>query len=247
MKALPTAALVLAPLVLVGCSSDDRDRATVQVLAAASLTESFEALEAEFEARNEGVDVQLQFGSSTELAAAVSDGAPGDVLATADESSMQLAVDAGVTATEPVVFAENELVIVTAPGNPEGVASLADLDGLDWVRCADDVPCGRVAVTLLDDAGVSAEPVSLEADVKATLEKVVSGEVDAGLVYRSDAVAAAGDIALVPVDGAEAVPAVYYVAPLAQSPDAALAEAWIDLVASDAGREELSSAGFRVP
>jgi molybdate transport system substrate-binding protein len=138
-------------------------------------------------------------------------------------------------------------VIVTAPGNPAGVRSLADLDGLDWVRCADDVPCGRVAVTLLDDAGVTTAPVSLEVDVKATLEKVVSGEVDAGLVYRSDAVAAGGDTTLVPVEGAETVPAVYYVAPLAQSPDAALADAWIDLVESEAGREELAAAGFRVP
>jgi molybdate transport system substrate-binding protein len=247
VKQLLASLPLLAPLALVGCSGDDGDGATLQVLAAASLTESFEALEAEFEARNEGVDVQLQFGSSTDLAGTVADGAPGDVLATADETSMQLAVDAGVTAEEPAAFAENELVIVTAPGNPAGVRSLADLDGLDWVRCANDVPCGRVAVTLLDDAGVTAEPVSLEVDVKAALEKVVSGEVDAGLVYRSDAVAAGGDTALVPVEGAEAVPAVYYVAPLAQSPDAALADAWIDLVESEAGREELSAAGFRVP
>jgi molybdate transport system substrate-binding protein len=246
VRQLLASLLLLAPVALGGCSGDD-GQTTLQVLAAASLTESFEALETEFEARHTGVDVQLQFGSSTDLAGTVADGAPGDVLATADETSMQLAVDAGATAEEPAAFAENELVVVTAPGNPEGVRSLADLDGLDWVRCADDVPCGRVAVTLLDGAGVSAEPVSLEVDVKATLEKVVSGEVDAGLVYRSDAVAAAGDTALVPLDGAEEVPAVYHVAPLAQSRDAALADAWVDLVESEAGREALSASGFRVP
>lgn len=230
-----------------GTEEGGAEQTTLQVLAAASLTESFEALASEFEARHEGVEVELQFGSSTDLAGTVADGAPGDVLATADETAMQLAVDAGSTAADPAAFAENELVIVTAPGNPEGVASLADLEGLDWVRCADDVPCGRVARTLLDDAGVMAEPVSLEVDVKATLEKVTSGEVAAGLVYRSDAVAAAGETALVPVDGAETVPAVYYVAPLTQAGDADLAADWIELVRSEAGREELRAAGFSVP
>ena len=82
------------------------------------------------------------------------------------------------------------LVLVTGPGNPLGIESLDDLEGTSWVRCADEAPCGRVAVEVLDAAGVTAEPVSLEDDVRATLDKVTSGEVDAGLVYATDAVAA---------------------------------------------------------
>lgn len=243
--------LVLLLPALVACGApgagDTDEETTLNVLAAASLTEAYTSLAEDFEADHEGVEVELQFGSSTDLAETVSDGAPGDVLATADEAAMQVAVDAGVTAAEPAAFAENQLVIVTAPGNPEDVASLADLDGLDWVRCADDVPCGRVAVTLLDSAGVTAEPVSLEVDVKATLEKVATGEADAGLVYASDAVGAGDDAEAVDIDNAEEAPAVYYVAPLTQSVDADLAADWIELVGSAAGREELRSAGFTVP
>jgi len=233
--------LLIAPG-LVACGGDEEE--TLQVLAAASLTEAYTALARDYEFDHPGVEVELQFGSSTDLAETLADDAPGDVLATADERSMQIAVDAGVTASEPQVFALNELVIVTARGNPDRIRSLEDLDGVDWVRCADDVPCGRVALTLLDAAEVTAEPVSLEVDVKATLEKVASGEADAGLVYASDAVSASSAVDSVPIEGSAAVPAVYYVAPLAQAADTELAEAWIALVGSAAGDVALNNAGF---
>ncbi|GAA1476505.1 molybdate ABC transporter substrate-binding protein [Nocardioides aestuarii] len=249
-KNLPVLVLLL-PLALAGCGGDSEagagDPEKLQVLAAASLTEAFTTLADDFETDHDGVEVELQFGSSTDLAETVADGAPGDVLATADETAMQIAVDADVTAEEPVVFAENQLVIVTAPGNPAGVESLDDLADVDWVRCADDVPCGRVALSLLDGAGVTAEPVSLEVDVKATLEKVATGEADAGLVYASDAVTAGDDVESVAIDGAQEVPAVYYLAPLAQSSDADLAGDWIELVESASGRQALEDAGFSSP
>ena len=114
------------------------------VLAAASLTDVFEDLAGEFEAAHDGAEVTFSFGSSTDLAEQVADGAPGDVLATADETSMGLAEDAGVTG-DVTSFATNVLTIVTPAGNPAGVESLADLDGTTWVRCTDEAPCGKVA------------------------------------------------------------------------------------------------------
>lgn len=245
--------LVLLLPTLAGCgwaergAADQRPGETIQVLAAASLVEAFGELAEDYEAGHEGVEVELLLGSSTALAETVADGAPGDVLATADATSMQVAVDAGVTTAEPVVLAENQLVLVTAPGNPAGLGSLADLADVDWVRCADDVPCGRVAVSLLEGAGVTTEPVSLEADVRATLEKVTAGEVDAGLVYASDAVSAGDAVETVEIAGADRVPAVYHVAPLEQAADADLAGDWIELVTSETGRQALADAGFTVP
>lgn len=232
---------------LPGVAACSGDGATIQVLAAASLTEAFTGLAEDYEADHEGVEVELLFGSSTDLAETVADDAPGDVLATADETSMQVAIDAGVTDADPAVFAENQLVIITAPGNPEGIERLNDLADVSWVRCADDLPCGRVALSLLDGAGITAEPVSLEVDVKATLEKVSSGEADAGLVYASDGVAAGGAVEATPIKGSEEFPAVYYIAPLAQSADSELATDWIDLVNSDSGRQALDDAGFSAP
>ncbi len=168
------------------------------------------------------------------------------MLATADETSMGLAEDAGVTG-EVETFATNVLTIVVPKGNPAGLESLDDLAGATWVRCADEVPCGKVAVAVLEAAGITAEPVSLEEDVRATLDKVISGEADAGLVYATDAVAAADDVDAVEIPGAEDAPTSYLATTLEQSGDADLAAGWIAWVTSAEGRAILRDAGFGSP
>jgi len=248
------AALVLL-LPLAACGGGDDGEAArdggsggggeLTVLAAASLTDVFADLATPFEEEHD-VDVSFSFGSSTDLAEQVADGAPGDVLATADEASMQLAEDAGVTG-EVTTFATNVLTIVVPKGNPAGIESLDDLAGATWVRCADEVPCGKVAVSVLDAAGVTAEPVSLEEDVRATLDKVVSGEADAGLVYATDAVAAADDVDAVEIPGADDVPTSYVAATLEQAADADLAADWLAWVTSEDGQAILADAGFGSP
>ena len=69
--------------------------------------------------------------------------------------------------------------------------------------------------------GITAELVSLEEDVRATLDKVVSGEADAGLVDATDAVAAADDVDAVEIPGAEDKLTSDFAATLEQSEDAA--------------------------
>jgi molybdate transport system substrate-binding protein len=215
------------------------------VLAAASLTDVFTELGERFGAEQDA-EVTFSYGSSTDLAEQAADGAPGDVLATADTTSMGVAEEAGVTG-EVSEFATNVLVVVTAPGNPLGIETLDDLEGTSWVRCADEVPCGRVAVDVLDAAGVTAEPASLEEDVRATLDKVTSGEVDAGLVYATDAVAAGDTVATVEIPEAADAETTYAVATLDQSADGELARAWVDLLLSDEGQHALVAAGFTTP
>ena len=226
-------------------SGGSADGGTLTVLAAASLTDVFEELATGFEDEHD-VAVTFSFGSSTDLAEQVADGAPGDVLATADSTSMGIAEDAGVTG-EVETFATNVLTIVVPAGNPAGITSLGDLEGTTWVRCADEVPCGKVAVAVLRDAGVTAEPASLEEDVRATLDKVVSGEADAGLVYATDAVASGDDVEAVAIPGAEANLTSYYATTLQQSEDADLAADWVAWVTSDEGQEVLGDAGFGSP
>jgi molybdate transport system substrate-binding protein len=234
---------------LAGCGGDpgpeDDERPELTVLAASSLTDVFEDLASDFE-EQEGAEVTFSFGSSTDLAGQAADGAPGDVLATADEISMQSAQDAGGTGGV-VEFARNVMVIVTPAGNPAGIKGLEDLEGAIWVRCADEVPCGRVARAVLEDNGVTAEPASLEDDVRATLDKVIAGEADAGLVYASDAVAAGDDVETVRIPGAEEELTSYFATTLEQSDDAGLAQAWVDLVTSDQGQRVLTDAGFSLP
>ncbi|MBC2932916.1 molybdate ABC transporter substrate-binding protein [Nocardioides sp. zg-1228] len=228
-----------------GDEGDAADGGELTVLAAASLTDVFAELAVPFEEEHD-TEVGFSFGSSTDLAGQAADGAPGDVLATADDASMAVAQDAGVTG-DVETFATNVLTIVVPDGNPAGIASLDDLADATWVRCADEVPCGKVAAAVLDAAGVEADPVSLEDDVRATLDKVASGEADAGLVYASDAVAAADDVDSVEIPAADDALTSYSVATLDQSQDPALAADWVTWVTSDEARAILTDAGFGTP
>ncbi len=241
--------LVIGTLAGCGGTDDSGDDAKASskltVLAAASLTDVFAELAEQFEQEHDGTEVSFSFGSSTDLAEQVADGAPGDVLATADETSMKLAEDAGVT-LDVSTFATNVLTIVVPADNPADITSLDDLADTNWVRCADEVPCGRVATAVLADNDITAEPVSLEEDVRSTLDKVVSGEAEAGLVYATDAVAAGDSVQAVPIKGADSELTSYFTSVLDQSENAELAQQWVDFVASDDGRAILEKAGFGV-
>ena len=226
-------------------SETSSDETVLRVLAASSLTDVFTGFEKAFEASHPGVDVQLSFGSSTDLAAQVKDGAPGDILATADHDSM---VAAGPNANDhDTEIATNVLVIATPAGNPQHIRSLADLAGRTWVRCDPAAPCGKVADKVLAAQHVTAKPASLEPDARSTLDKVVSGEADAGLVYATDAESAGKDVTAVTIPGAEKAEAHYYVSALEQSTQPQLAADWVVLVAGAEGQAALAKAGFGKP
>lgn len=241
-RALVALVVVLGSLTACG---GDSESDTLTVLAAASLTGVFDELAQTFEAEHEGVDVQLSFGSSGTLARQAVDGAPGDVLATADEASMQVAADSDALDGDPALFATNTAVLVVPAGNPARISSAADLNdaGVDYVVCVDTAPCGKAAATLLPENGVTAEPASEEVDVKAVLAKVASGEADAGIVYVTDATAAGDAVETVELAGAEEARQTYPIAVLAQSEND-LAQDWVDLVLSTEGQQLLADAGF---
>ena len=245
------AALVLVVGGTTACGTGD-DR-TLTVLAAASLTETFTELAETFEAEHEGVEVELVLGASTALAEQVVDGAPGDVLATADERSMQTAEAADALSATPEPFATNTLTLVTPPDNPAGIDSLTDLASpdVDFVACAATAPCGALAAELLDQLldqeGVAAEPATEEVDVKAVLARVSQGEADAGLVYRTDVLSAGDDVVGRAFAEAEAARNRYPVAVLDDAPNPAAARAFVDLLLSDDGLRVLTGAGFTEP
>lgn len=245
---LAAAGLLLLVPAAAGCGSDGADGSReLTVLAAASLTETFTALAAEFESDHPDVEVRLAFDSSATLAEQAVGGAPADVLATADTRTMDRAGQA--QAAEPQVFATNEMVLVVPADNPAGVTGFADVadGGTTYVVCVETAPCGAVWAEIASDRGVRAEPASLEVDVKSVLAKVTSGEADAGLVYATDAVAAGAQVRSFPVPGSQDHVTEYPVAPLLQSDDLALAEEFVDLVLSERGRDVLDAAGFGAP
>jgi molybdate transport system substrate-binding protein len=241
------AVLVLA-LPVAACGGHGAgDDTTLTVLAAASLTGTFTDLADRFERKHPGVRVDLAFDSSATLARQAVEGAPGDVLATADTTTMDGAQEA--LDGDPRAFATNTMVLVTPGDNPAGIRRLTDLgrDGVTWVACVRTAPCGAVAAGLLAENHVAAEPASLEVDVKAVLAKVVSDEADAGLVYRTDAVAAGDGVRSWRIPGATDRPTTYPIALLSQAEHPGLAAEFVDLVTSAAGRRILDDAGFGTP
>lgn len=239
--------LALVGTGVVACSDDGSD-SELTVLAAASLNETFTTLADAFETAHPDVSVRLSFDSSATLAGQAVGGAPADVLATADASTMQDAVDAGAVIS-PAPFASNTMTLVVPAGNPAGITSFVDLDapGVDYVVCVDTAPCGRAGAGLLDRNGIAAEPASLETDVKAVLAKVVSDEADAGLVYVTDAVAAGDAVQALDIPEADTEALQYPIGVLEQAGDRDLAQEFVDLVLSAEGQAILRDAGFGAP
>src|SRR4051812_15692691 len=223
---------------------------TITVSAAASLTEAFTKMAADFQKANPGTTITLNFGASSALVQQIRGGAPADVFASADGTNMQKLVAGGEVTAEPTVFAANELTIVVKKGNPENVKSLTDLADLDVVSlCADAVPCGKYAQQALAGAGVTIPPgmITKGADVKTTLAAVSTGDADAAIVYTTDAKAAGATIQAVRIPAWLNVYAVYPIAPIASSENPDLAKAWVDYTASSAGQKTLQSFGFLAP
>jgi molybdate transport system substrate-binding protein len=232
-----------------GSSSTAGVRGPITVLAAASLTESFSQIGKDFEAANPGTKITFSYGGSSGLAQQITSGAPADVFAAASPATMKTVTDAGDAAGTPATFVKNQLVIAVPRGNPMGITSLAALakSGVKVALCAEQVPCGAAAKKALAAANVKVTPVTLEQDVKAAVSKVKLGEVDAALVYRTDAKAAASD-----VDGIEfpeSAQAInnYPIVALKNAPNAAGAAAFVAYVESAPAQQVLTDAGFQQP
>ncbi|HWS31173.1 MAG TPA: molybdate ABC transporter substrate-binding protein [Actinoplanes sp.] len=249
---------VAALLALTGCGSTDEPASSgnadksvgaVTVFAAASLTESFTTIGKSFESANPGTTVTFNFAGSSALATQINEGAPADVFASASPKNLTVLTDAGNVSGTPTTFVKNQLVIAVVKGNPKGVAALTDLTGADLkvAICAEAVPCGAAAKTALEASAVKVTPVTLEQDVKAALSKVKLGEVDAALVYRTDAKASAADVDA--VEFPESAKAIndYPIAVLKNAKNAAGAQKFIDYVLSDDGIKVLTEAGFQAP
>lgn len=244
----PLAATLLMALAVLaaGCSGvgseDAGGRREVVVMAASSLTDVVEAVSA----ADPNVTPVLS-GSST-LVAQLSAGADADVLITADAATMDRATAEGSIRGTPVVIATNTVVLATAPGNPGSVAGLADLARRDLLigLCAPEVPCGALARQALDEARVAASVDTLELNVRALAAKLSLGELDAGLVYSTDA----ARVGLPTVDAPELDGHAndYYIASVSAEPPPAVA-AVIDAFTEpgSVGAEALLVYGFGPP
>lgn len=223
---------------------------SVTVSAASSLTGAFTKIGADFHTAHPRATVTLNFGSSATLATQIQQGAPTDVFASADQSNITVLTSAGLAAGAPTVFARNRLEIVTKPGNPKHVTTLADLAQVGTVSlCAETVPCGKYAAQALTTAGVTIPVGSITRgqDAKATLAAVAAGDAAAAIVYVTDAKSAAATVASVVIPDAQNVVASYPIVVLKAAAGSAAARAFVAYVRSAAGQATLRSFGFLPP
>jgi molybdate transport system substrate-binding protein len=233
---------------------------TLNVFAAASLTDAFGEIGEQFTAEHPGVEVVFNFAGSNQLATQIGAGAPADVFASANNAQMNVAVATGrVVSGTQQSFARNRLVVVIPGDNLAGLASLPDLatPGVKIVLAAPEVPVGQYALDFLDKAAadgslgadykaaVLANVVSYEENVRGVLTKVALGEADAGIVYTSDVAASAGgEVQQIEIPAALNTLASYPIAVLSDSPNAALAQAFVDAVLAPSGQQVLTQYGF---
>jgi molybdate transport system substrate-binding protein len=249
-----TAVLAVAALALAACGGDDdsggssgaASASEIKVFAAASLTAAFTKLGEDFTAANGGTRVLLNLAGSQALATQIQQAAPADVFASADIANMD---KVKVLVNTPQNFASNLLAIVVEKGNPKDVKGLEDLANPDLkvVLAAEEVPAGRYAKQVLDQAGVSVTPVSQEDNVKAVVTKVSLGEADAGIVYVTDVTAGGDKVEGGDIPEGQNVTATYPIATVKASKAQDKAQAFMDLVLSAEGQQVLKEYGFLPP
>lgn len=225
------------------------------VFAAASLREVFQSLASSFEKGHPDVLVRLAFAGSQELRFQIEQGARVDVFASADEKHMNALRRASLVQT-PVVFAHNALVVIVPAHNPSNLAMFADLPrAVRLVVGAPEVPIGAYTEAMFAAAErcygrvfrdqVTAHIRSRELNARHVLTKVALSEADAGIVYKTDALAAKDRVATIAIPADINITADYPIATLAAAPHPDLALAWVGQVLSEEGQDLLAGAGFQ--
>ena len=273
MSLLP---IVMALLLTAACAyqpdaaSGDGSR-ELTVFAAASLASAFPEIADAFVAEHPGASITFNFAGSQRLRIQLDFGAGADVFASADRRQMDLAVEAGLIAGDPTAFAGNSLVvIVPLPGTTAGPKSavkiqrLEDLagNGVKLALGSPEVPAGRYTLALLRNLEAqypALEPgyasrvmdnvVTLEPNVRGVFQKVALGEVDAGIVYRTDAATeyAAGKVQVVSIPQGSNIVAEYPLAVLRDAANPGLAKEFARFLLGERAQAILKSYGFKRP
>jgi len=267
---LPVLLLVALAIVLARCSDSgsgggsggsggggNKQGGTLTILAASSLTDAFGELGSTFEKQNPGTTVKASFGASSDLLAQIQQGAPADVFASAAEEEMNTAEKAGLVSGQPEVFVKNREVIMVPKDNPANINSLKDMakPNIKLVLAAKDVPAADYAVEILDKANkvygpdfkneVLSNVVSREADVRASVNRVVVGDADATFGYASDYTPDIRDkVKVIQIPPNLNIIATYPIAALKDAKDPVLAQEWVDLVTSSEGQRVLKKWNF---
>jgi molybdate transport system substrate-binding protein len=232
----------------------------ITVFAAASLTDSFNEIKAEFVKTYPGTEIEFQFAGSPALRTQLEQGARADIYASADKPNMTQALNAGLVRDEGKIFVKNSLVIITPKSNPGKVSAPVDLKngGLRLVLAAPEVPVGnyaRQSFALMEKEpgygvgfadAVLKNVVSNESNVKQVVAKVQLGVADAGAVYGTDVTKdVVNDLAQIAIPTNLNIIAEYPIAVTKSPANLPLAQAFVAFVTGPEGQAILKNYGFQ--
>ena len=231
-----------------GGSSQAASGGTLNVFAAASLTNAFDALGKTYEQQNPGWSVRLNYDGSDILAAQIEQGVPAYVYAAASTKYPEQLQGENLLG-DTTNFATNTLVLIVPADNPANIKSVNDLtkDNAKVVIGDESVPIGSYTRDVLDGLGINIDDlniVSQEQKVTDISAKVSLGEADAGFVYVTDAQAAGDKVKSIDLPAGANATATYPIGILTDSKNQEAAQRWIDLVMSSDGQQVLQSFGF---
>jgi molybdate transport system substrate-binding protein len=244
--AIPVALIAM----VTGCSvNPSGHREELLVFAAASLRDAIGQTEATFEVEYPEFDVLVNLASSSSLREQILEGAPADVFASANTANMDQVVEAGGVVGVPTIFVHNLLQVAVPAGNPAGITGLADFANPDLLigLCAEEVPCGSLGRQTLANAAVTASIDTNEPDVRALLTKIEAGELDAGIVYVTDVLAAGGGVEGIDIPEDMNVVAEYPIVALRGGTNREAAAAFVTFVISAPGKALFADFGFQSP
>jgi len=245
---------IRAAACVLACAAMPAAAGEVLVAAAASLTNAFRDLAAQYETAHPGTKVLTTFGASDVVLRQIVEGAPADVFASADQKAMDKAVAANaVDPASRADFVRNEVVLIVPADDRHGIRSLADLGKPGVTRIAlgnpGSVPVGRYTRAALEKAGawrtVEAHAI-LGGNVRQVLSYVERGEVDAGFVFATDAAIMKAKVKVVQVIETP-VPVVYPIALVQRPGRAPEAADFLVFVLSADGQAVLARHGFARP
>ena len=224
------------------------------VSAAASLTNAFEELGKAYEKAGPGAKLTFNFGASGALLQQIDKGAPVDVLATADQKTMDQAEKGGLILPETRKnFVRNELVLIVPSDGKVPVKDLNDLTAKEVTKIAlgnpDAVPAGRYAQEVMTAEGIwesLSSKLILGNNVRQVLDYVSRGEVDAGIVFSTDAVQAKDKVKVV-CNLEKHQPILYVIAAVKATKKKEAAQRFVDFVMSETGQGILARYGFQKP
>jgi molybdate transport system substrate-binding protein len=242
LLAATAAAAVFATVVAggVGARGTSGSASSLTVFAAASLTDVFPKIDAK---------VIYSFGGSNTLATQIRNGAPADVLASANVDIPNQLYKEGFV-LKPVNFTRNKLVVIVPKANPAGITSMYDLTkpNVKIDIASPGVPVGAYTLQILKQMGLSTRVltnvVSQDEDVRSVLARVALGQADAGFVYATDVRSVSEDVNVIKVPAWAQPKVIYAMAVVSRSSNKAAAQAYVKKILSKPGQAILAKYGF---